>query len=104
MIRADPAYAGDLREDITGRREDPSEQAWTVGPLLQWMTTRQVERFLRGIPWAIEIIFGTSKMVVDGMEMRALRVTATDPSIRPGKNMRQMALVYGRRDGIHIQM
>ena len=35
MIRADPAFAPDLREHITGRREHPSEQAWTVGPLLE---------------------------------------------------------------------
>ena len=87
MIRADPAYAADLREAIIGRREDPSEQAWTVGPLLRWMTNGQVERFVRGIPWAIEITLGTSKMMVEGMESASTKGNRNRlPSIRPDKN------------------
>ena len=38
MIRADPSCAADLREHITGRREHPTEQAWSAGPWPKWMS------------------------------------------------------------------
>ena len=79
MIRADPAYAADFREYITGRREDSSEQAWSVGPLLKWTSVKHAEKFLREIPWAIEIVFGTYRVTMDGVDMRMLRVAAKVP-------------------------
>ena len=55
MLRADPELAADLREQVTGRREDPSEQAWTAGPWPRWMSAPEAENFLRNIPLEIEV-------------------------------------------------
>ena len=79
MIRADPAFAADLREYITGRREDPSEQAWSAGPWPKWMSSKEAENFLRNIPWAIEIVLGSYRTLKDRMDIRMLKVTSKDP-------------------------
>ena len=79
MLRAKPEHAADLREMVTGRREDPSEQAWTAGPWPNWMSTTEAENFLRNIPWEIEIVLGTQKTNVDGVDTRMLKVTAKEP-------------------------
>ena len=78
MLRAKPEHAADLREMVTGRREDPSEQAWTAGPWPNWMSTTEAENFLRNIPWEIEIVLGTQKTNVDGVDTRMLKVTAKE--------------------------
>ena len=59
MLRANPEHVADLRGIVIGRREDPSEQAWTAGPWPNWMSTMEAENFLRNIPWEIEIVLGT---------------------------------------------
>ena len=79
MIRADPPFAADLREHITGRREDPAEQAWSAGPWPKWMSSKEAENFLRNIPWAIEIVLGTYRASQDGVDIRMLKVTSKDP-------------------------
>ena len=86
MIRADPAFAPDLREYITSKREDPSEQAWSVGPLLKWISAKQVEKCFKEIAWAIEIVLGTYRVTLDGVDMRMLRVKAKVPPSRFAKN------------------
>ena len=79
MLRAGPDHAADLREQVTGRREDPSEQAWTAGPWPRWMSTPEAESFLRNIPWEIEVVLGSLKATKDGVDIRMLKVNAKEP-------------------------
>ena len=79
MIRADPKHAADLREHITGKREDPTEQAWSTGPLPKWMSSKQVEDFLRNIPWAIEVVLGPYRITKDGIDVRMVKLTSKEP-------------------------
>ena len=79
MLRADPPCAADLRAHITGRREDPTEQAWSAGPWPKWMSSKEVENFLRNIPWDIEVVLGSFRTSKDGVDIRMLKVTSKDP-------------------------
>ena len=63
MLRAIPEHAAELREQITGRREDPAEQAWSASPWPNWMTLEEAENFMRNIPWEIEIVLGIKKQI-----------------------------------------
>ena len=76
MLRADPEHAADPREYVTGKREDPSEQAWSAGPWPRWMSTPAAESFLRNIPWEIEVVLGSLKATKDGVDIRMLKVIA----------------------------
>ena len=87
MLRADPECAADLREYITGRREDPTEQAWSAGPWPTWMSANEAETFLRNIPWDIEVVLGSIKSTKDGVDIRMLKVTAKEP---PPKNLQKI--------------
>ena len=79
MVRADPKHAADVREQITGKREDPTEQAWSVGPWPTWMASKQVEDFIRNIPWAIEVVLGSYRITKDGMDVRLVKLTSKEP-------------------------
>ena len=79
MIRADPKNAADLREHVIGEREDPTEQAWAAGPWPKWMSSKQVEDFLRNIPWTIEVVLGSYKTSKDGVDIRMVKLTSKDP-------------------------
>ena len=79
MIRADPSSAADLREHITGRREDPTEPAWSAGPWPKWMSSKQAEDFLRNIPWTIEVVLGSYRTSKDGVDIMMVKVTSKDP-------------------------
>ena len=43
------------------------------------MSKTEAENFLRNIPWEIEIVLGTQKTNVDGVDTRMLKVTAKEP-------------------------
>ena len=78
MLCADPDHAADLGEQVTGRREDPSEQAWTAGPWPRWMSAPEAESSLRNIPWEIEVVLGSLKTTKDGVDIRMLKVIAKE--------------------------
>ena len=92
MLRVDPSAA---REEITGRREDPSKPAWLIEPLLPRLANIHVENFLRRTTWETEMVLGASKVVMAGQECRALLIAKQPPSAQ---------LPNGQHNSIHYQM
>ena len=43
------------------------------------MSSKQVEDFIRNIPWAIEVVLGSYRISKDGLDVRILKLTSKEP-------------------------